>query len=205
MVVTLLIHLVVGAIVLSDWYRTARREPQRTIVTLRAQELSPEPRTPAPAMPSAAQDTSVAPLMPAPAAPVTSRLPPPPASLSPPTTPAPQPHQVSTFEDGLPLVTAYRTALTRRLAEARAYPEAGRAEELRGSGTVVFRIARDGTLIDAHMEKSTGRAVLDEAALAQVRRAAPFPPIPPELPDTLTVVLPLEFLVAEPTPSGIGA
>jgi TonB family protein len=45
---------------------------------------------------------------------------------------------------------------------------------------------------------TTGRASLDRAALAMVRRSAPFPVIPAELPDELEIVLPVNFLVIDP-------
>lgn len=45
--------------------------------------------------------------------------------------------------------------------------------------TVVIR--KDGTLLDAIVEKSSGSRVLDRAARRIVAMAAPFPPFPPEI------------------------
>lgn len=95
-------------------------------------------------------------------------------------------------------VQDYRLALFARLAEHRDYPEAARLRHYQGDGAVSFRIDRGGNLLSAFMERSTGRAVLDRAALRQVRRASPFPQIPPELPDELIVALPLQFLILPP-------
>lgn len=92
----------------------------------------------------------------------------------------------------------YRRELFDRLAAQRHYPEAARLRHYQGDGAVLFRIDRSGDLLDAAMERSTGRDVLDRAALMQVRRAAPFPQIPPELPDELAVAMPLRFLIVPP-------
>lgn len=95
-------------------------------------------------------------------------------------------------------VQDYRLALFARLAEHRDYPETARLRHYQGDGAVSFRIDRGGNLLSASMERSTGRAVLDRAALRQVRRASPFPQIPPELPDELIVAVPLQFLIVPP-------
>ena len=81
------------------------------------------------------------------------------------------------------IATDYRRVLFERLLAQRNYPEAARLQHYQGEGAVMFHIDRDGRLLAASMEKSTGKRILDRAALTQVRRAAPFPEIPSELPD----------------------
>ncbi|HVJ78490.1 MAG TPA: TonB family protein [Hyphomicrobium sp.] len=51
------------------------------------------------------------------------------------------------------------------------------------AGTVVMRftIGIDGKLLSKEVAKSSGSKVLDDAARAALDRAAPFPPIPPEV------------------------
>jgi protein TonB len=51
------------------------------------------------------------------------------------------------------------------------------------SGTVVLRftIGLDGQLLSKEIAASSGSKVLDDAATAALDRAAPFPPIPPEV------------------------
>lgn len=51
------------------------------------------------------------------------------------------------------------------------------------AGTVVvrFTIDVDGKLLSKEVAKSSGSKVLDDAATAALDRAAPFPPIPPEV------------------------
>lgn len=69
--------------------------------------------------------------------------------------------------------------------------------DLRGNnqgGTVVIRavIARDGRLIEANIARSSGVAALDKGMLEALRAAAPYPPLPPEIPgDRDTFTLPI--------------
>lgn len=51
------------------------------------------------------------------------------------------------------------------------------------AGTVLMRfvVDLDGKLISSKVAKTSGSNVLDEAAMAALERAAPFPPIPPEV------------------------
>lgn len=59
-------------------------------------------------------------------------------------------------------------------ALARSKPLAG----ARGSATVTFSIGANGALRGARIAKSSGNAKIDQAALATVRQAGPFPPPP---------------------------
>ena len=64
------------------------------------------------------------------------------------------------------------------------------------SGSVVVRltIARDGTLIDVSMFKSSGLPALDATALNRIRQASPYPPFPPDITGTRqNFLLPLQF------------
>lgn len=51
------------------------------------------------------------------------------------------------------------------------------------AGTVIMRftVGVDGKLLSKEIAKSSGSKVLDDAATAALDRAAPFPPIPPEV------------------------
>ena len=53
----------------------------------------------------------------------------------------------------------------------------------RETGTVIlrFKVATDGTLLSKEVALSSGSPMLDAAALSTLLRAAPFPPIPPEV------------------------
>ncbi len=60
------------------------------------------------------------------------------------------------------------------------YPDDARGR-LYGSLRMTVLIRKDGSLVDAIVEKSSGSSVLDRAARRIVALAAPFPPFPPEI------------------------
>jgi protein TonB len=60
------------------------------------------------------------------------------------------------------------------------YPEDARGR-VYGTVRMTVLIDRDGTLVDAEIEESSGSAVLDAAARRIVMLASPFAPFPPEL------------------------
>jgi protein TonB len=68
--------------------------------------------------------------------------------------------------------------IQRRIRERLRYPEGARRSGLRGSAELVFTIMSDGAVQDLRIARSSGEALLDEAALEAVSRAAPFPPPP---------------------------
>lgn len=93
---------------------------------------------------------------------------------------------------------AYRQAIMAQLATARRYPQGPLLAGYQGTGATLFHIDRDGRLLDVSIETSTGHKALDREALALVRRAAPFPAVPAEMPDRLEIRLPIRFLIIEP-------
>jgi len=60
------------------------------------------------------------------------------------------------------------------------YPEAARGK-LYGKLRMTVVIDRDGSLLDAIIEQSSGYPVLDSAAQRIVKLSAPFPPFPPDM------------------------
>jgi protein TonB len=65
---------------------------------------------------------------------------------------------------------------------------------------VTFTIDRSGNLISDKVTESTGFPLLDEAAIAMLHRAQPFPPAPAELSDdSFTFTLPVIFRTGRPT------
>ncbi len=63
-----------------------------------------------------------------------------------------------------------------RVHRATRYPSSARGSD--GEAHVTFTVAADGSVSRIALSRSSGNAALDDAALAAVRRAAPFPPIP---------------------------
>ena len=63
------------------------------------------------------------------------------------------------------------------------------------SGTVLigFTISPSGQVLTREVKKSSGSKVLDDAAMAALDRAAPFPPMPPGVNGPLKLQVPIEF------------
>lgn len=62
-----------------------------------------------------------------------------------------------------------------RIERAKRYPLMARRHGLEGTSDVTFQIQEDGTISRLTLTRSSGAAPLDAAALATIRRAAPFP------------------------------
>jgi len=58
------------------------------------------------------------------------------------------------------------------------YPLSAQQDFIQGSLLIVFRLGRDGSLIDCNIEKSSGHTILDKHAIKAIRLANPFPPFP---------------------------
>jgi protein TonB len=78
--------------------------------------------------------------------------------------------------DGTADTASWERQVSRRLAGALRYPRAANGE--RGEVVVRFTVAAQGSASGLQVVRSSGNAVLDQAALETVSRAAPFPPIP---------------------------
>jgi protein TonB len=63
------------------------------------------------------------------------------------------------------------------------YPVALERRGVRGVAVVKFRVDRSGRVVNAEIAKSSGWSVLDEKALANIRRASPLPAPPDEVAD----------------------
>lgn len=88
----------------------------------------------------------------------------------------------------------YLAALGPLLRKHLVYPPAAQSRGLEGQALVSLRIARDGSVQALTIRRSSGEPLLDDSALATVRRAAPLPPLPAGLPEAaLDVNVPLSF------------
>ncbi len=67
------------------------------------------------------------------------------------------------------------------LQKYRVYPDSARSAGITGVATVRFTLGASGNVIGVALAGSSGKPVLDQAALAMVQRASPFPPIPSSL------------------------
>ncbi|MGE0483220.1 MAG: energy transducer TonB [Gammaproteobacteria bacterium] len=88
----------------------------------------------------------------------------------------------------------YFRALMAWLARHKAYPVAAKQRKHQGVVTLAFTIARDGRVQSARVERGSGHAELDQAALDMLAAASPVPAIPDALGrDTLSLAIPIEF------------
>jgi len=163
-----------------------------------AEEMSTAEETPPQAQPDETSAPDVAEI-PAPRPrPAPQRRPEPPLEAtsvpdSPPTAaaPAPAPGAAPTGPAAPSAATApaaasaaeisYARLLLSRLQRAIIYPRGAQRRGLEGVVRVEVLIAASGELRQVRLDMSSGHAVLDQAALALVRRVAPFPPVPPGL------------------------
>lgn len=67
-------------------------------------------------------------------------------------------------------------AVRLQIEQAKRYPHAARRTGLQGAALLRFTIAPDGSVDGVGLARSSGFALLDNAALDTVRRAAPYPP-----------------------------
>jgi len=72
----------------------------------------------------------------------------------------------------------YIRAVHERVAKVTVYPKMAKLRGQEGKVGCVVKISPTGDLLDESVEKSSGTAALDEAALDAVKKAAPFPPPP---------------------------
>ncbi len=70
----------------------------------------------------------------------------------------------------------YLSAVERKVSQNWFTSESGRGEG--HSCVIYFRLARDGSVSDVSVEKSSGNQYFDRSAQRAVRSSAPFPPLP---------------------------
>ena len=121
-----------------------------------------------------------APVMVATPPPVAAPMPPPPA-------PAPKAESGQARQD-------FVARLLAQLNRFKQYPRAARQAHIQGVVMLHFVMDASGRVLTADIAKSSGRPILDQEALALIRRAQPLPPLPADYPTrTLDAVVPVEF------------
>ena len=88
----------------------------------------------------------------------------------------------------------YLTRLAAWLERHKEYPSVSRLRREEGTVLLRFAIGRDGRLLSWKIERSSGHEPLDREVATMVRRAAPFPAMPADLPqDRLELTVPVQF------------
>lgn len=90
----------------------------------------------------------------------------------------------------------WRGLLLGRLKTYRRYPRRAQSAGQEGVVHVAFTVDRGGTVLGVRIARGSGYPLLDDEALATVRRASPLPPPPDDVPgDPVEVVVPVDFFV----------
>jgi protein TonB len=165
-------------------------------VTAAPKPVEPPPPPPPPReQPPPPRPQPVVKAAPKPAPPVkavaaTRPLPPAPAAV-----PVPAPPPVARAAAVSPAAKArYEDVLYSWLVRHKEYPLVAKRRGIEGRPVVTVRIDRNGRVIANQVSSPSRYAMLDEAAVAMVRRADPFPPPPTEIAgDSYACVPPVEY------------
>lgn len=88
-------------------------------------------------------------------------------------------------------VTSWRSQVQAAILRNKPAPDNDRE----GVARVGFSVARSGGLGGVRLTASSGSPALDAAALAAVRRAAPFPPVPDDIDAPVALEVPIRFQI----------
>jgi protein TonB len=84
-------------------------------------------------------------------------------------------------------------SLWRRIEDLKRYPSLARSRRWEGRVVVEAVIRHDGEILDCQIAESSGHGVLDQDALAVLRRASPLPLKHPLGRDQVTILLPITY------------
>jgi protein TonB len=73
-----------------------------------------------------------------------------------------------------PVVT-WKFKIVARIEEHKRYPEEARVNRQQGVAQLFFSVDRQGRVLESRIVRSSGSSILDDEALAVLRRAGPFP------------------------------
>jgi protein TonB len=140
----------------------------------------PEKIEPLPSLPNA--DVQLPPERKSPDKPV-EQTPPVPESTSP---PRPRPSAAA--------IASWHQKIAVQVERHKGYPASARARHETGIAELAFTLDRNGKVVKSRVVRSSGFAALDQETIDTVRRAQPFPPPPPGMPeDSFEFTLPIRF------------
>lgn len=88
--------------------------------------------------------------------------------------------------------TDFGRRLLEHIERHKRYPDAD-AQMPRGVVRVLFTMRRDGSVLGAWIQTSSGSRLLDTEAMTTLLRGQPLPAIPPELPERMSFYFDIEF------------
>jgi TonB family protein len=78
-------------------------------------------------------------------------------------------------------IGAWKQQIARQLESKKQYPAVALPRLEQGTVLILFRLDRQGRLVSSRISRGSGSVTLDNAGLALVRQAQPFPSPPPPL------------------------
>jgi TonB family protein len=76
----------------------------------------------------------------------------------------------------------YATIIKERICQFWAYPLSAQQTFIQGDLLIVFRLDRNGNLVDSRIARSSGYQILDNSAIKAIESAKPFPAFPDTIP-----------------------
>jgi protein TonB len=120
----------------------------------------------------------------------------PPEILAPPAPDAAAPAPGASQAPPSNAVPTWQGMLLGRLEQFKRYPYEAQYRRQQGIAYLHFTMDRNGRVLSARIEKSSGYDVLDQETLALIRRAEPLPKPPPEIPgDPIELTVPVQFFL----------
>ncbi len=170
--------------------------PRRTEAPKATAEPRPQPEVPP--LPAADVALPEAPPVPAEASPETpaAETTAPAAAALPQAPVSAAPLQSATATISSAAQISFRQRLLGHLERHKRYPQMAQQRRQQGVPYIRFRMDRQGRVLSAALERSSGFASLDAEALSLPARAQPLPSLPEDIPgETLEIVVPIEFLL----------
>ena len=155
--------------------------PQQSVAAINLAPVAPQPQQPLES--TVDDDTSPTTTEPAPSRPPTTAV-------------APTPVLEVADADLAQLRSQYGKAAQRLLNSHKRYPKSAEYRREEGIVLVSFVVNLRGEVLEAKVERSSGKPLLDREALAAIRRAQPLPVFPEELAnvnETITIRVPIQF------------
>jgi protein TonB len=93
-------------------------------------------------------------------------------------------------------LASYNQLVAAHLQRFKQYPSSAKAAGEQGTSRLSFTLGRSGQVLGSRLAGSSGHPSLDGETLAMVRRAQPFPPMPPELKQaSMSFSIPVQFSI----------
>jgi protein TonB len=97
------------------------------------------------------------------------------------------------------VMRSFLRTIGRKIEKSKRYPKWAMDTGLEGKVVIRFTVLRDGSLGEEFLlVRSSGTEILDNAAIAAIKEAAPFPALPRSLGrERLQIELPMDFQLVE--------